>query len=108
MGGGDGGSPGDFEERSHWVEFGEGGVSVSELYGRDAEGPDVTASVVGRVQLLLAGDHLQHQHQGTETHIQQRQETLFLSTKRTKVWDHFQYSQERKIHIKTSRNQETQ
>lgn len=52
-------SPGYFEEGSHWVEVGEGRVSISQLDGGDAERPHVTAGVVGGVQLLLTGNYLQ-------------------------------------------------
>lgn len=54
-----GSSPGYFEEGSHWVEFREGRVSISQLYGSDAEWPHITASIVGWVQLLLTRYYLQ-------------------------------------------------
>lgn len=56
--GGGVGSPGYFEKRSHWVEVRKGRVSISQLYGGDAKRPDVTAGVVGGVQLLLTCYHL--------------------------------------------------
>lgn len=54
----DGYSPGYFEERSHWMEVRQGRVSVAQLDGGDAQRPDVAASIVGGVELLLAGDDL--------------------------------------------------
>lgn len=48
-----------FEQGSHWVQVRQGRVSISQLDGSDAERPDITAGIVGRVQLLLAGDYLQ-------------------------------------------------
>lgn len=48
-----------FEQGSHWVEVRQGRVSISQLDGGDAERPDVTAGIVGGVQLLLAGYDLQ-------------------------------------------------
>lgn len=56
--GGVGVSPGYFKERSHWMELREGRISVAQLDGGDAQGPDVAAGVVGGVQLLLARYHL--------------------------------------------------
>lgn len=50
--------PGYFEQGSHWVEVGQGRVPISQLDGGDAERPDVTAGIVGGVQLLLAGYYL--------------------------------------------------
>lgn len=41
------------------MEVREGRVSISQLYGGDAERPDITTSIVGRVQLLLTRDYLQ-------------------------------------------------
>lgn len=40
------------------MEVGQGRVSVAQLDGGDAQRPDVAASVVGGVQLLLTGDDL--------------------------------------------------
>lgn len=48
-----------FEQGSHWVEVRQGRVSISQLDGSDAERPDITAGIVGSVQLLLAGYDLQ-------------------------------------------------
>lgn len=48
-----------FEQGSHWVEVRQGRVSISQLDGGDAERPDVTAGIVGGVQLLLASYDLQ-------------------------------------------------
>ena len=55
---GGGGSPGDLEERLDRVHLRQRGVSVRQLDGGDAQGPHVTAGVVGVVVLLLARDHL--------------------------------------------------
>lgn len=48
------------------MELGEGGVSISQLYAGDAEGPHITAGVVGGVQLLLTGDDLQRRASVTQ------------------------------------------
>lgn len=53
-----GGSPRYFEKGSHRMEVRQGGVSVAQLDGGDAQRPDVAARVVGGVQLLLARDDL--------------------------------------------------
>lgn len=41
------------------MEVRQGRVSIAQLDGGDAERPDVTAGIVGGVQLLLAGYYLQ-------------------------------------------------
>lgn len=51
-------SPRDFEKGLDGMHLGERGVSVCQLDGGDAQGPNVTAGVVGIVVLLLAGDDL--------------------------------------------------
>lgn len=51
-------SPRDLEERLDGVHLGQRRVSVRQLDGGDAQGPNVTAGVVGVVVLLLAGDDL--------------------------------------------------
>lgn len=43
------------------MEVGQGRVSITQLDGGDAQRPDVAASVVGGVQLLLACDDLPQQ-----------------------------------------------
>lgn len=48
-----------FEQGSHWVEVRQGRVSIAKLDGSDAERPDITAGIVGRIKLLLAGYDLQ-------------------------------------------------
>lgn len=42
------------------MEVRERRVSISQLYGSDAQGPNVTTGIVGGVQLLLARNDLQH------------------------------------------------
>lgn len=51
-------SPWDFEESSHWMKFSEGRVSITQLYGRDTQRPNVTALVIRGVELLLTRDDL--------------------------------------------------
>lgn len=63
----DGGSPRYFEKGSHWMEVGQGRVSVAQLDGGDAQRPDVAASVVSRVQLLLTCDDLPERRIGETT-----------------------------------------
>lgn len=41
------------------MEVGQWRVPISQLDGSDSQRPDVTAAVIGGVQLLLASDHLQ-------------------------------------------------
>lgn len=53
--------PGYFKQRSHWMKVRERRVSISQLDGGDAQRPNVTASVVGWVQLLLTGDDLRRE-----------------------------------------------
>uniref|UniRef100_A0A0E9P6J0 Uncharacterized protein n=1 Tax=Anguilla anguilla TaxID=7936 RepID=A0A0E9P6J0_ANGAN len=52
-------SPGDLEERSHWDEGrASGGSTIPQLNGSDSKGPDITAGVIGRVELLFTSNHL--------------------------------------------------
>lgn len=51
-------SPWNFEESSHWMKFSEGRVSITQLYGRNTQRPNVTALVIRGVELLLTRNDL--------------------------------------------------
>lgn len=51
------------------MEVGQGRVSVAQLDGGDAQRPDVAASIVGGVQLLLTSDDLTESRDSSDANM---------------------------------------